>query len=410
VDYDYNFSPQHFLKLFWIFIRIKYINFLSFISCIYNDNFYFITNTINNDIIIEELIMTTKDQDIKTVFSSIDTAEYINSQEFIDNVQRCDHQEIKEACIQFGFKYSHDYMKSCGDPNFTDLYPNSIYNILNDNSKYIIIKGNGEGKPPIALVNNNFKENFYELHERYFSKGYYDKNKNCIKAHIVDENILRFGTQDYGYFNIEFEEASIIDLIKQKIYIVSYEHKNYQANLCALGGNLGYETKLAQGDKNLILSNVELKKNIATLLYDNIISNNIKLEGGDKKAIDFIDVIWKDCVKNQINFAFEIEKSKDWNSALGRLSTLRLASPYGDLIKYVIVADEKYYHNVKSKAQKLIYKRDFSSDKLFFLPIDSLINLIKKLLYNNILNNDVYSRNKIFNECLMPINCNSLFN
>jgi hypothetical protein len=351
--------------------------------------------------------MTKYDNENERILKSFNIPEYIKSKEFVDQIKLSSHTQIAESCKQFGFKYNHDYLRSCGNLNFTDLYPNAIINDLNDNSKYIIIKENLIGVPPIALVSNTFKEDFLYIYEYYIKRGYYDKNKNCIKGHFIDENILRFGTQKHGYYNIEFEKANITTLIKQKSYLLSVEHLHLQAQLCAIGAHLGLGSKIARGEKNQSVWDVNINKIASVQLLDLQIKNMLVKK--EREEIDLVDVVWSDRLDGKIIAAFEVELSENWKPALDRLQSLKLAcNSYSHLIKFVIVADEKYYGTIKELAQMERYKRDFSINNLYFLPICNFLDILV-LRDKNIL--DVFElSSNFFNDALLPIECNQLVN
>lgn len=110
----------------------------------------------------------------------------------------------------------------------------------------------------------------------------------------------------------------------------------------------------------------ELKK-----ILNDLDLSHIK-ESSDLKSIDLIDVLWYDPISNQIIAAFEVERSKNYDSVLSRLSPLTHFYPNRPYI--ICVGDD--FDGFKNTFMHGIFKSYFESSNLNYLMLDDLYEIL----------------------------------
>lgn len=295
------------------------------------------------------------------------------------------HSEIKKILNNYNIVKPWDTNRSCGRCNYFDIAEMKTNNIIVPNSKLIVTRPTPSLEKSIVYVYQNWKDKFYEIKEKILDRGYYDSfntNSKKIKGWFIDENILKFGTKKTDEVYIEFEQANLNSIMKQKFYFTDKEtklneHMTYQGQLSALGVYFGFESKLARGDKNKSSYGINLRQ-IAILEMKDLELNHM-IEKKSEEQIDFIDVVWAE-EKGKIIAAFEVELKKVWKDVLLKFQELKLSCGYGTEIFYIIVGDDpiKDFRGISDWVNAQSFSRDLFDLKLKYLPIQNLISILNK--------------------------------
>lgn len=291
------------------------------------------------------------DENYIKVLNSFDFKDYFSSEEIKECLKKSDHIDTTKIIKKYELTKPYDYVRACGENSFTDFALNKLNKITQEDSKYIIIR-NIKGKL-IYLYTNKLTEKLEEMNW-LAAKGYFSSitsTNNKIKGYFRnDDNVITIGKKSVGEIKITLEEANINTLASRKHYLFDKKHLAIQGQIAALGNYFGYMTKLARNDKNKKIYDIDLNTvSIATM--KNLDLSNIKSRQSFK-AIDFVDVIWIDKVKNNLTVAFEVELNKDWPAAIDRLMSVSYANSNSEDVTNIIISDrEDDYINIKEYAK-----------------------------------------------------------
>lgn len=306
------------------------------------------------------------------------------------------HREINDK-LKNKILLPSDYSRAVGREGLTDFVFNSATKTIGNDSKYVITSAyRHDGKKNPYIYYFPLMELYQELKERFIDKNKgYDLNRNRIIGHFEDERVLRFGNKEDN-FRIELKEAMwLYPLVSRENYPKKLIHKMFQEYLIVLGMALGYDVKIAKGDKKGILKHSYYSD------YNLLSINDLKLpdyiENVSEERTDNIDVIWFDKENNKIFSAFEVELSNNIELAMNRLAEVNniFYKKYNHFIIPVIVGESKDFGIVVKKSKLETMKKNFNKSGLWFLSTE---NLERSLLYiNDIRNNNSLLRNLISN-------------
>lgn len=311
-------------------------------------------------------------------------------EEILNQNMNSNHAETLNIFKRFGVISNFDYARSCGYLNFTDFYINKASCKLNRNSKYNIIRPNRNGDN--LYLTCSLPNIISELKERFILKesSCYDSKHGRLKGHFIEENVLRFGTKNDGYYQITFETADLSSLLKKdSYYLPSMSHIEIQAQLSNLAYFLGYTSKVARGEKGKDVYGVNMSE-VATV--SSLDLDHFK-DSISRQQIDFIDVLW---FENQnIIACFEVELSKNWHGVVDRfLHMCFLYKELGYSIYCIIVSYEKYEGTLKKIFSSEVYAEPLNNGIIMFLPLERLIDFLPKV---NLMDSSAKQRREFFN-------------
>lgn len=291
----------------------------------------------------------------------------------------CTHKQLKENLQKNNLISPVDYIIACGSHGFTDLhFTNLDKKICTDSKYYISIAIENK---PIILCHPNFYNLRQEIDEKMIKKEYfngYDKKNNRVILHYKGDGKFRIGNKKgTNEFITHFDICDFHMLAKRKNYKYfidslsnKYKHRALQILLCELGISLGYKVKVAKNDLKPILTSKyssEIKGNFLTI-HDLELSH-IR-DGISLNNIDLIDVLWYDNNSHNIIAAFEVERSKNYDSVLRRLSCISSPSTY-----LICVGDD--YFSFKNTVMNPVFFYWFKDKNLNYLTLDSLFLMLK---------------------------------
>lgn len=322
----------------------------------------------------------------ETVLNTFKNIDFYDNLSIEDKIKREKHINIRKLLSDYHIVKPYDTNRSCGNCNYFDIAELKTNKIIRPNSKLIITRPAIEPEKSVVYVYQNWQEKYQEIKEKILDKGYYEgfcSNLKKIKGWFVEENVLRFGTPKTDDVYIEFEQANLNSLLKQKYYFADKEtsrklHLSYLGQISALGVYFNFNSKLAKGDKNKIIYETNLNT-VACLKMKDLDINNL-IEETSKDQIDFIDVIWADR-RGKIAAVFEVELKRVWKDVLLRFQILKLlCGDYGKDIYYVIVGNDpdKDCPAICSWVNSLNFYRDFEKCKIKYLSVQKLIEILLK--------------------------------
>ncbi|WP_194191204.1 hypothetical protein [Clostridium chrysemydis] len=308
------------------------------------------------------------------------------------------HKKLKEK-LQKNNLVSHiDQITACGNHGFTDLHFTKLSQRITNDSKYYIALNIDDN--PIILYHPNLYNLKEEINDKMIKNNYfggYDKKNNRVILHYESDGIFRIGNK-HGpeKFLAQFDLCDFHLLAKRKNYKFFIEclpnkdkHRAIQILLCELGISLGFKTKVARNDLKPILSKNYSKDIKNNILKINDINLNHITESLSLNNIDLIDVLWLEKTTDRIIAAFEVERSKNYDSVLKRLSNI------SDPNTYLICVGSDYF-NFKTTTLNAIYSTWFNSRRLNYLTLDSLFSMLEEnkkygssLPFASVLNNNI---------------------
>lgn len=310
------------------------------------------------------------------------------------------HKKLKEKLQKNKLVSPLDQITACGNHGFTDLHFTNLDKKLTTDSKYYISLNINNN--PVILSHPNLYNLRKEIDEKMIKKNYfdgYDKKNNRVILHYEKDGIFRIGNKRATEkFLTQFYICDFHLLAKRNNYKFFIDclsnkdkHRALQILICELGISLGFKVKVAKNDLTPILLtdySSEVKNDILTIR--DLQLNNIK-EGLSLNAIDLIDVLWYDDFTDNIIAAFEVERSRNYDSVLRRLSNI--PTPF----TYLICVGDDYF-NFKNVVMNPVYFNWFKSKNLNYLTLDSLFSMLnenkkygsviplKSFLKNNLIN------------------------
>lgn len=284
-----------------------------------------------------------------------------------------DHKDAIQLIKKCELSYPEDYLRSCGKSNFTDFPYVKLSNEVNDESKFIIARSIENEVSYFTL--SNFIEVF-DFMQSIVRRGYFDgmkSNSKKVRAHFNDGNELLIGKKSIEIKRFILEEANITSIIRRKRYDYDRTHTAIQSQIGALGGYIGYGTKMAINDKNRVMYNTKFNEIFTLNMPDlNISKLNSVFE---YKDIDNIDVIWANHLRNKITYAFELELSNNLLQALHRLNIYAEKSMYQ--VTYLIIITPNYgdYNKISYYYTHDSYIRSID---LYHLTLNDFVELLTK--------------------------------
>lgn len=292
-----------------------------------------------------------------------------------------DHHELKKILNDYKLISNIDYLIACGKNGFTDLRFTKLDKKLTEDSKYYL--ATDIDAKPFLLYHPNLLDLRKEIDEKMIKNKYfngYDKKNNRVLLHHKYDGIFRIGNKNgTEEFLVNFDICDLSKLAKRKNYKAFIDlasnkdkHQYIQLLLCELGVSQGYNVKLARNDSKSILSSAH-----CSIVLNNIISVNdldishIK-ESSHIQNIDLIDVLWSDPITKQVIAAFEVERSKNYDSVFRRFSSLTYLYPYKPYL--ICVGDD--YNGFKNSFRNDIFKTFFKSSNLNYLRLDNLYEIL----------------------------------
>jgi hypothetical protein len=287
------------------------------------------------------------------------------------------HKELKKTLIDYSIVTCFDYIRTFDENNFTDFSLNKVSNIINSESKYILIGMSATDGNPFVLYNPNLEYINDEIFQNMIFTNEisgYNSERNRVFGYYEGDGFIRFGNKSSNPLRIRFEEATIDEIIRKKYYINNipnnFRHELIQSYILNLGESLGYYVSIAKNDR----------KKQERLSYDKLLAKtpNPKdlLVLQSNNVIEMIDVIWFD--NNNPIAAFEVEFSNNYDKAIRRLHELdhNLKNPS---FYNIICSYDNKYDNIKNFCSK---NYSFISSllpdlNLYFLPLSRLDNSLK---------------------------------
>lgn len=293
------------------------------------------------------------------ILDSFKFNDYITAKQIRNELKESDHIEAIKIIKKYGIARSYDYVRACGKSNFTDFALNKLEKRTEDDSKYIISRSVGD--KVIYLYTDKLFEKLEEM-KWLVSKGYFDTIKSPnkkIKGYFKDENEITIGKKSTGEIKILLDEADINSIAIRKYYLFDKNHLSIQSQIGALGVYFGYNSKLAQNDKNKEMYGINLNT-VCVATMEDLDLSNLKSEKSFEK-IDYVDIIWMGTKTGNLTVAIEVEFKEDWLDAIVRLISVSLASSYaGKVINVIVSQKEEDYFKI----------RDISNmDMISLLPI-----------------------------------------
>ena len=288
---------------------------------------------------------------MKTFYSlldSFDISTYTNSVEFEKKLKVSNHREAINLIKTYHLAQPYDYIRSCGDHNFTDFSISKLNTLLTEDSKYLIARN--IDNQVLYLYCNDFISKLDEFNF-LIQKGYFNSFKSPsprLKAHFISENELLVGNKSTSLIKITLEKADISSLVTRKFYYFKKNHLSIQAQVAALGLYFKYASKLAKNDKNREFNSFHLNKIFQLDMSSLLIQDLTTIESLNK--INLIDVIWVRNIPTLQAIAFEVELSKNFDLALDRLATFMLVNKYSSTIGILLTDRNEDYAIIKSKA------------------------------------------------------------
>lgn len=283
------------------------------------------------------------------ILDSFKINDYITTKQIRKELKESDHIEATKIIKKYGIVQPYDYVRACGKSNFTDFALNKLEKITEDDSKYIISRLVGD--KIIYQYTNKLFEKLEEM-KWLVTKGYFDtiqSSNKKIKGYFKDENEITIGKKSTGQIKILLDEANINSIVTRKYYLFDKNHLSIQAQIGALGVYFGYNSKLAQNDKNKEIYGINLNTVCVATMQDLDLSN-LKSEKSFEK-IDYVDVIWTGAKTDNLTVAIEVEFKEDWLDAMVRLISVSLASSCAFNVINVIVSEkEEDYFKIRDIA------------------------------------------------------------
>lgn len=310
------------------------------------------------------------------------------------------HKKLKDKIQKNQLISSIDQITACGNHGFTDLHFTNLDKKLTKDSKYYISLN--IDNTAIILNHPNLYNLRKEIDEKMIKTNYfsgYDKKNNRVILHYENDGIFRIGNyRSTEKFLTRFDICDFHLLAKRNNYKFFIEclsnkdkHRAIQILICELGISLGFKVKVARNDLSSICSSVyssDIKDNLLTIKDLNL--NNIE-EGLSLNVIDLIDVLWLDKVTDNIIVAFEVERSKNYDSVLRRLSNISNPNTY-----LICVGDD--YFNFKNTLINPVYFNWFNSRNLNYLTLDSLFLMLNEnKKYGNLIPLNSFLKNNLIN-------------
>lgn len=165
------------------------------------------------------------DENYIKVLDSFDFKDYICSKEIKEGLKKLNHRDTTKIIKNYEITKPYDYVRACGQNNFTDFALNKLNNITEEDSKYLLVR-NIKGKL-VYLYTNKLVEKLDEMNW-LVSKGYFNSIKstnNKIKGYFLnDDNVITIGKKSVGEIKIILEEANINSLASRKYYLFDRKH------------------------------------------------------------------------------------------------------------------------------------------------------------------------------------------
>lgn len=308
------------------------------------------------------------------------------------------HKKLKDKIQKNQLLSPIDQITACGSHGFTDLHFTNLDRKLTTDSKYYIALN--INNTPVILSHPNLYNLRKEIDEKMIKTNYfsgYDKKNNRVILHYEKDGIFRIGNKHGSEkFLTEFNICDFHVLAKRSNYnffINSLpnkdKHRAIQVLICELGISLGFKVKVARNDFSRICSSIyssDVKDNLLTIKDLNL--NNIE-EDSSLNSIDLIDVLWLDKFTDSIIAAFEVERSKNYDQVLRRLSNIINPNTY-----LICVGDD--YLNFKNKLINPVYLNYFIKKNLNYLTLDSLFSMLNEnKKYGNIIPLNSFLKNNL---------------
>ncbi|MBK5240330.1 hypothetical protein [Clostridium sp.] len=289
------------------------------------------------------------------------------------------HKELKKTLIDYTIVTSFDYIRTFDENNFTDFSFSKVSNISNSESKYILVGLSEAAGKPFVLYNPQLDCIHDELYQSMVYtnkvKGY-NKDRNRVLGYYEGDGIVRFGNKYPETIKIQFELATVDEIIRKKYYISNLpsktRHEIIQSYILNLGESLGYEVTIAINDKK------KLKKLNTNLLIAKNRQPADLVTIASSKVIDRIDVIWYVAISPIA--AFEIEFSNNYADAFRRLHALNVCgNTINQNLYNIICSDDQKYYAISQycKNNYTFIQSLFPKLNLYFLPLSKLDDSLK---------------------------------
>jgi hypothetical protein len=290
------------------------------------------------------------------------------------------HKELKNTLIDYTIVTDSDYIRTFDENHFTDFSFNKVSNIINDESKFVLIGLSKLTSIPFVLYNPKLDSIHDELYQNmiYTNKvAGYNKDRNRVLGYYEGDGILRFGNKYPSTIKIQFELATIEELIRKKYYISNLNtktrHAIIQSYILSLGQSLGYAVKIAIND----IKKIE-KLTTDLLIARNPIPSELVAIKSNSSA-DRIDILW--FKSNAPLITFEVEFSGKYEPAFRRFFELEQNLSKNNRLKnYNIICsgDEKLSSFINYCHRNISYLKNlFPKSNLYFLPLSKLEESLK---------------------------------
>ncbi|GFP75733.1 hypothetical protein [Clostridium fungisolvens] len=172
----------------------------------------------------------------------------------------------------------------------------------------------------------SMRETILKVNEDFIS--YLSKDLGAFCGLLFDIGIGKIAIAENWETALTFEKKKLEAVVKKRHEEIEKdlkqenEHLRMQFLLTEIGNSLGYDVFVANNDRNKSMDG----KSLSFLTISNL--PDLNLNADVNKTVSLIDVIWLKKNTNQIECAFEIEKSTSIYSGILRLSDL--AASLGD--------------------------------------------------------------------------------
>lgn len=292
------------------------------------------------------------------------------------------HKTLKEKIKANKLISYTDHLIACGPSGFSDLRLTELDKKLTKESKYYLTMTlNSE---PVVLCHPNFINLRQQIDELMIKSNYfggYDAKNNRVLLHYKGDGDFRIGNKKGGEeFITSFEICDFKTLarrINYKAFINclpnTEKHRALQILIAELGLSFGFNVKLAINDSTSILSNENFLASSGKILELKDLNLSHIYEINSLKDIDRIDVVWCDPITQNIVVAFEVERSRKYDSLLRRFSTIVSNLPYNP---YLICVGSDY-KGFKSCARRDMSSYWFRNSNLRYLFVDDLYLILQ---------------------------------
>lgn len=290
----------------------------------------------------------------------------------------------KSVLKQLNLFNDFDYIRK-SSVNYTDLYINQIKESIEyggKNSNYICLFHDND-KNKIVPIKASLYDIYDQINDIWLKGDYkegFDYKNQRIKVHLGKDGEMWVGNKGGPHFFINYQAANLATLFDAKNKISS--HQDYQNLLLQLGTKLGFSVKVANGDRGKTSNNKRLM-DLNTIEFKDIELNNIVQNKDTEKTINNIDVTWVNRISNKVEYAFEVELSRNYREAIGKFVDLVCYTNYSHSLNCILITPRKELMNVKSAAN-LDRFNILSSKKLNLYYSD--IAMLKD--FNNLISKD----------------------